>query len=678
MKKSGIIKRLILFFSLGLIITNSLLSLNSIRVSKNILESNSELTSTQTLQESQKGLEIYLKSLSQQADLLSRKNELKRLETPENMEQNMAATYDSLTAALKTTAGSIRGYYATEGGLLLTILPEEVDGKKQYKKILEEGHDLYNESWYIEALNNKERAGVFAAYTEPYLDPQTNKQIITVSQCIKSKEVVVGVVAIDIDFSVITDFINNIKLLKTGNVFLTDSEGNILVAPTSFSNTPTTFSELSIWNEINTAETISLRGKIGEEEYYITSLTDVITGWKLIGLINQKEINSSLLSLTASVTIALIISLLIGSICILVIMKGIKQKFILLGDFIKQVAHGDLSKQISIPGTDEFHELSEDINFMVSSISSLIQSVEHTAQSTLTASQDISTIAIHTQETTSNVGIAIQDITQGTINQAESTQEISTQIDQLSTQLEKTKTYTSEINLMSTETQALSTKGLQMLEALTQKSNQSKENSNLSFSFFKEMTKSIEKINFISDAIIQLTNQTNLLSLNASIEAARAGESGRGFAVVADEIRKLSEASKSSTDEIKAIVDEININSNQATKAMSESQSILLEQATAITSTQNVFIDILSSIEKLTLGLKEIDRLIGNMIKGKNIVVNNMDSITAISEETASSAEEVTASTEEVINIMNKLIAHTQALTQVSDELNTDLHQFKL
>ncbi len=68
-----------------------------------------------------------------------------------------------------------------------------------------------------------------------------------------------------------------------------------------------------------------------------------------------------------------------------------------------------------------------------------------------------------------------------------------------------------------------------------------------------EKSKSVEKINVLSEAILKITEQTNLLALNAAIEAARAGEAGKGFSVVAEEIRKLAEESNNTANEIQEI-----------------------------------------------------------------------------------------------------------------------------
>lgn len=73
----------------------------------------------------------------------------------------------------------------------------------------------------------------------------------------------------------------------------------------------------------------------------------------------------------------------------------------------------------------------------------------------------------------------------------------------------------------------------------------------------QDMNESTIKISSISEAIAEITEQTSLLSLNASIESARAGEAGKGFAVVAAEIGKLAEESKNSTEEIKSIIENI-------------------------------------------------------------------------------------------------------------------------
>ena len=110
---------------------------------------------------------------------------------------------------------------------------------------------------------------------------------------------------------------------------------------------------------------------------------------------------------------------------------------------------------------------------------------------------------------------------------------------------------------MSVETQKLSNQGIEIVDNLIGKAQQSIDNSRLSKEVMKEMVESIEKINFISNAITEITEQTNLLSLNASIEAARAGEAGKGFAVVAEEIRHLSDSTAESAQEIKQIIEKV-------------------------------------------------------------------------------------------------------------------------
>ena len=678
MRKLGVINKLLLLFCVAIIISSFAISTVTYNLSKNILDSNVQLTSSQTLNESANALTLYLKSLSQQVDLLTRKNELKHLEEPDIIEENLTSTYDSLIAALKTTPGAMQGYYITVNNRLVSVLPYEKDGKTKYERLLTENIDLRNESWYKDALKNENRIGVYAAYTEPYFSETLGTEVITVSQCIKAKEEVVGVVAIDIAFSAITEFVNSIKLLDTGFVFLVNNEGEVLVSPDNDALSLTSFSTLSIWESLNTTEPTSLKGHSGGEDYYITSITDGITSWKLIGMINQREITNDLSTLSTCTLLVTLGALVLSFLYVLFSMKDLKSKFKALGDNIAAIAQGDFTQRPIIPGHDEFHILSKDIQQMTQHISALIGNVDETAQVLFTTSNQINAITAQTQETSTNVKLATDEISIGTAQQATSMQDISMQVDALGKQLEETKNYTSNVKAMSSETQTLSSTGLNMLRDLGETSNHSNEIAVSSYAFFKDMTESINKINFISNAIIEITNQTSLLSLNASIEAARAGESGKGFAVVAEEIRKLSDASKASTDEIKNIVDEINTKSMQASTALEKSQALLLEQSDAIASTEDVFKNIIDSVNNLIKDIYEVDQLNAHMVQSKNLVLQNVDEIAAISEQTASASQEVTASTEEVATTMDRLSAEARQLIQAAELLSENLKSFKL
>ncbi len=223
----------------------------------------------------------------------------------------------------------------------------------------------------------------------------------------------------------------------------------------------------------------------------------------------------------------------------------------------------------------------------------------------------------------------------------------------------------------------LSSRGLSMVDTLIEKSNDTRVSTNKVSELVIDMDESTEKINSVSDTISQITEQTNLLSLNASIEAARAGEAGRGFAVVAEEIRKLAEQSKGSTMEIKKIVDDIKTKTNIAVVAIKDTEKIVEEQDGVVDEAKAVFNDIMEGVQELISKVTEISDYIVVIDKKKDNVVTQIENISSISQETAASSEEVTASTEEVTGISEELTGHANELQHMSEKLKEIINTFK-
>ena len=308
----------------------------------------------------------------------------------------------------------------------------------------------------------------------------------------------------------------------------------------------------------------------------------------------------------------------------------------------------------------------------------LIKGVEEKSGVIVDASAKIAGVSKSTTETVGQVSEAIQSVAVGASGQADSTQTATQEVENLADRLKETKAYVTDISEMSVETQKLSNKGLTIVDELITKGQRSIDNSKISKAVVSEMVSSIEKINFISDAITEITEQTNLLSLNASIEAARAGESGKGFAVVADEIRKLAEQSQASTDEIKQIVNEISEKSQLVEKTLDETDDIITEQNMSIQDTKNLFNTISNSVNALKEGLDNITNLNTQMDDSRQSVIDKMEDVAAISTETAAAAEEVTASAEEVNATMHNLNQCTIELDEIAVALRESIDKFTL
>lgn len=702
-KKTSLSAKLIAAFMaaiLGSVLICALLTHSKV---ESVLNSNMQLTSEQTLNSAMTSLQTYEKTISIPVDLLTRKDSIKQLLLePENYDKYIDNVNDELVAACKVVNGSVRAYYALNDGRTITgWVQYEADGSKTAMNTVE-NKDLSGKEWYAACQGRKAKVNsIFSYITAPYVDEETGEQIITVCQEVKYKDVVQGVVAMDIDASTLADYVENIRLLNTGFVMLVDEQGNIVVDSESNTFADGTVADLEFFaplteeldkleeqkaqleeNEDPAADDIVLQAsytmRAEGRDCAITAMTDRITGWRLLGCISDQENQKNLININIGTLMAGVIGLIFGCVIAVLTALSFNREIKKLQNATHRVAGGDFSEKIKVTRSDEFGVLETNFNGMMDDVSGLIHAVEDKSNHILEVAGGISEVAGNTKTTIEQVTQAIDSVAQGAVKQAESTQEANTEVEHLKNSLDETKEYVSGMNGMTEKANEVSTEGIESVKDLIEKSGKTAEKSKVSLEVMNEMVESIDKIFYISDTIADITSQTNLLSLNASIEAARAGEMGKGFAVVADEIRKLADESKESTDEIKKIITEITEKSKLVESTMQENEVLQTEQQEAINRTEEIFGEIMKQIEMLGSGMERINALNDTMSANKDLVVDKMGTIASVSEQSAAATEEVNASTEQVNVTMEEISEHTETLQAIAKDLMETINRFKL
>ena len=672
--------KLIAYFVLAIAVTVVICAFLTSKNASNILISNIRLTSSQTLQETLKGFQTYLKTLSEPVDLLTRKQEVKHFEDEGTLEGNTTAIQDSLIASLRVTNGSVRCYYTTKTGYRINAYLTEEEGKVKGKKEFFDGQNDTGKDWYTGAMGLGSRNGIFAYFSEPYIDSLTQEKIFTVAQEIKDSDGVnYGTVAMDISYDTLAEYVQNISILNTGFALLVGADGNILVNNEKNHYADESVAHLAFWSQFQADPTlINYEMEVGNELIEVTAVTDEITGWTILGFVGEEENADNLREIQMTAVIGGGIGAVAGIIIALVVAVTLANEILKIQKVTKKVAEGDFTQNMTVKRQDELGDLESYFNEMIEKVASLMKEVQEKSNTILGVAADIATMTDKTKQTTGKVTESIQNVSDGAGAQAISTQEASEEVEKLAKSLEETKDYVDGIDKMSADTNQLSSHGMDVVEDLIAQTEQTREKSQISIDVMEEMLKSIHKINYISDVIAGITSQTNLLSLNASIEAARAGEAGRGFAVVADEIRQLADQSKSSTDEIKNIVSEISIKSKVMEQTMMESNEILVEQDKAIQATKELFHQISGSITSLIQGLENILNLNTQMVQNKNEVVSRMADIVAVSEESAATAEQVSNFAEQVSGTMGDMASYAVNLNEIASELEETIKKFHL
>ena len=229
-----------------------------------------------------------------------------------------------------------------------------------------------------------------------------------------------------------------------------------------------------------------------------------------------------------------------------------------------------------------------------------------------------------------------------------------------------------EVETLVSEAEEMIRKGMDRIEQLGQRANETTAVTAKVEESIEDLKRESETINQFVSVITDISEQTNLLSLNASIEAARAGEAGRGFAVVAEEIRKLADNSAEAAGEIRNNVENISAQTGVSVESAKQAGEMVAQQTEAVREVIGVFQDMSDAMDKLFDGLKEI--LAGTEREDTLEAVHNISSII---EETAASAEvvkKVAASLEQNVENLN---GTAESLGDNMTGLKTEIAVFK-
>lgn len=166
--------------------------------------------------------------------------------------------------------------------------------------------------------------------------------------------------------------------------------------------------------------------------------------------------------------------------------------------------------------------------------------------------------------------------------------------------------------------------------------------------------------------------------MNASIEAARAGEHGKGFAVVAEEVRNLAEQSKKETEIIRQTVAGILENSRQTVEVIDSNAQLLEMQNESVQSTEQAFKNNSELTLAITTAIAKLKEQLENMLEHKNQATMAIQSISAISEQTAASAEEVSATAQSQQNELFNVSQVVMDVERTTKELREAIQRFTL
>jgi methyl-accepting chemotaxis protein len=559
---------------------------------------------------------------------------------------------------------------------------------------------------------------------DPYVYPSsTRKNLLITSLCIpiKDRNAVVGVAGVGIELSTIQAIVEGTKPFGDGEVYLFSS-GGIVAAHTdpnrlgknmreSETDTFGPFLDTMV-NAVTKGSAASFSYRPPQSDtviqYYAAPFTIGLfpQPWTLVVAVPYNTVMAPVYRMIYIAVIIGIVTIILMSVGVFFTARSISHPIANTITMLKDIAEGDLTKEIAVHSRDEVGDLARYVNFTVDKIKGLVLSIRKDADALSATGSDLASNMTETAAAINEIMAHIHSIKDQTNRQEASVKDTNAIMEQV---VENIETLNSQIQKQAGCVSQSSSAVEQMLaniQSVTQTLVKNEENvtrlaqaSEVGQNSLQEVSSDIQEIDRESAGLLEInavmeniSSQTNLLSMNAAIEAAHAGEAGKGFAVVADEIRKLAESSSEQSKTISTVlkkiknsIDKITLSTGEVLRnfeAINEGVKTVTDQEANVRNAmeeQGVGSKvILESIERLNEITGEVKGRAQGMLGGSRKVIQESKSLEGITAEIGDGMQEMASGAQQIDTAVHKVNNISLENKNQIEQLITEVSRFKV
>jgi len=358
--------------------------------------------------------------------------------------------------------------------------------------------------------------------------------------------------------------------------------------------------------------------------------------------------------------------------------KGITKFIEQFKKLMEQAEMGDLTINGVVHKKDELGQLTEGFNGFIFKIRTLISESMEATTTVVSSSNEVMNTSDEVSKTTEDIAHTISTIADNALNEARLAVEINNSVNDVVRGVNRITENSMHISELATNAMTTVTNGSESLNHQIETMSATKNASNNVSEVISNLSTKSNEIGVVVDFISGITEQINLLALNASIEAARAGEAGKGFTVVANEVNKLAALSKESTEKISHLIGQVQTDISNAVVEVTNTNNSIDKQSISLKETNESLNLIYKSVFEVTNKIKEVAAETEEINKNVISVEQSINNISTIIDDNALNTQEISSATEEHTASIKEIASSMNILVELSNNLQNTLSKFKV